>query len=63
MIKWEFNIDKQEEADHAEAIEWNLAAMLIEAEEAAENIWRGLVTDRAHLGEECMGDDVKQEAE
>jgi hypothetical protein len=29
-----------------------------EHEEAAETLWKQLERDIAHLGEECMGDDV-----
>jgi hypothetical protein len=63
VIKWEFNVDKQEEADHVQVIGWNLAAMAQEDKEAAEKLWRELERDRAHLGEECTGDDVEREAE
>jgi len=34
-----------------------------EDEEAAEKLWRELESERAHLGEECTGDDVEREAE
>jgi len=63
VIEWEFNVDKQEEADHVQVIEWNLAAMSKEDEEAEEKLWRELERERAHLGEECTGDDVEREAE
>jgi len=63
VIEWEFNVDKQEEADHVQVIGWNLAAMSQEDEEAAEKLWRELERERAHLGEECTGDDVEREAE
>ena len=38
VIEWEFNIHKQEEADHVQVIGWNLAAMSKEDEEAAERL-------------------------
>ena len=41
-----------------QVIGWNLAAMSKEHEEAAETLWKQLERDIAHLGEECMGDDV-----
>jgi hypothetical protein len=64
VIEWEFNPDKQEEeADHVQIIGWHLAAMSNEDEEAAEKLCQELERDRAHLGEECMGDDVEREAE
>jgi hypothetical protein len=63
VIEWEFNIDKQEEADHMQVKVWNLAAMSKEDQESAEKLWRELERERAHLGEECTGDDVEQEAE
>jgi len=34
-----------------------------EDEEAAEKFWKKLERERAHLGEQCMGDDVEREAE
>jgi hypothetical protein len=34
-----------------------------EDEEAAEKLWRELERERAHLGEECTGNDVEREAE
>jgi len=63
VIEGEFNVNKQEEADHVQVIGWNLAAMAKVDEEAAETLWRELERERAHLGEECMGDDVEREAE
>jgi len=63
VIEWEVNVDKQEEADHVQVIGWNLAAMSQEDKEAAEKLLKELERDRAHLGEECMGDDVEREAE
>jgi hypothetical protein len=32
-------------------------------EEAAQKLWKELERNRAHLGDECMGDYVKREAE
>jgi hypothetical protein len=63
VIELEFNPDKQEEADHMQIIGWGLAAMSKEDEEEAEKLWKELERDRAHLGEECTGDDVEQEAD
>jgi hypothetical protein len=63
MNEWEFHVDKQEEADHMQVTGWNLAAMSKADEEAAEKLWKDLERDRAHLGEECTGDDVEREAE
>ena len=62
MIEWEFNIDKQEEGDHAQVIGWNLAAMSKEDKEQAEKLWKELETDRAHRGEDCMAEDQHQES-
>jgi hypothetical protein len=56
-------VDKQEEADHMKVIGLNLAAMSKQDEEAAEKLWRELERERAHLDEECRGDDVVREAE
>jgi len=39
-------------------IEWNLAAMSKEDEEAAAKLWKELEGQRAHLSEECTGDEV-----
>jgi len=55
-------VDKQEEADHVQVIGWNLAAMSKEDEEAGEKLWNELERERAHLGAECMRDDVEGEA-
>jgi len=63
VIEWEFNIDKQEEADHVQVIRRNLDTMSNEDEDAAEQLWKELERERAQLGEECMGDDVEREAE
>jgi len=63
VIEWEFNVDKQEAADHVQVIGWNFAAMSKEDKEAAEKVWRELERERAHLGEECTGGDVEREAE
>ena len=63
VIEWEVNVDKPEEADHVQGLGWNLAAMSKEDEEAAEKLWRELERERAHLDEECTGDDVEREAE
>jgi len=63
MIEWDLNVDNQEEADHVQVIGWNLAAMSKEDEEAAEKLGKELERERAHLGEECTGDDVEREAE
>ena len=60
MIEWEFNLHTQEEADRVQVIGWNLAAMSKEDKEAAEKLWGELDRERAHLGEECTGDDVKR---
>jgi len=62
VIEWEVNVDQQEEADHVQVIGWNLAATSKLDEEAAEKLWKELERDRAHLGGECMGDDVEREA-
>jgi len=40
VIEWEFNLDKQGEADHVQVIGWNLAAMSKEDEEAEEILWK-----------------------
>ena len=46
-----------------QVIKWYLAAMSKEDKEAAEELWWVLERDRAHLGEECIGDDVYREPE
>jgi macrodomain Ter protein organizer (MatP/YcbG family) len=63
VIEWEFNVDEQEEADHMQVIGWNLAAVSKEDEEAADKLRRELEIERAHLGEECTGDNVDRAAE
>jgi hypothetical protein len=63
VIKWEFSVDKQKEADHMYVIGLNLAAMSKEDEEAAERLWNELEGQRAHLDEEWRGDEVEQESE
>jgi hypothetical protein len=63
VIEWQFNVDRQEEADHVQVTGWNLAAMSTEDQEAAEKLWWELERERAHLGEECREDDVEREAE
>jgi len=63
VIEWQFIVDKQEEADHVQVIGWNLATMSRQDEEAAEELWKKLKRERAHLGEECTGDDVERETD
>jgi len=63
VIEWDFNADRQEEADHVQVRGWNLAAMSKGDKEEAEKLWRELARQRAHLGGECTGDDVEREAE
>jgi hypothetical protein len=43
-------------------IGWNLAVMSKAAEEAAEKLSSDRERERAHLDEECMGDNVEREA-
>ena len=40
VIKWELEVDRQEEADHKRVVGWNLAAMTEPDLEAAEKLWR-----------------------
>jgi hypothetical protein len=63
VIKWEFNVNKQEEADQVQVIQCTLPAMSKEDQEAAKKLWRDLERERAHLGKECKGDNVEGEAE
>jgi hypothetical protein len=63
VMKWEFSIDKQEEAETMQVIGWNLAAMSKEDEKAAEKLWKQLEGLRARLDEECTGDEAEREAE
>ena len=63
MIEWHYNVDKQEEAHLVQVIGWNLAPMSKQDEEAAEKVWKELERERAHLGEECTGDNVEREAD
>jgi len=63
VIRWEFIIDKQAEADHVQVIGWNLATMSKEDDKAAEKLWKVWERDRAHVGVECMGDNVERKAE
>jgi hypothetical protein len=62
VIEWEFKVNTQEMADYVQVIGWNLATMSKEDQDAAEKLWRELERERAHLGEECTGDDVEREA-
>jgi hypothetical protein len=62
VIEWEVEADGQEEADHERVVGWNLAGMTEEDLEAAEELWRELAKERAHLGAECTADEVEHEA-
>jgi hypothetical protein len=62
VIEWEFKVARQEETDHVQVIGWNLAVMSKAAEEAAEKLSSDRERERAHLDEECMGDNVEREA-
>jgi hypothetical protein len=62
VIEWEVEADRQEEADHKRVVGWNLAAMTEEELEAAEELWRELAKERAHLDAECTADEVEHEA-
>jgi len=62
VVEWEVEADGQEEADHERVVGWNLAGMTEEDLEAAEELWRELAKERAHLGAECTADEVEHEA-
>jgi hypothetical protein len=62
VIEWEVEVDRQEEADHATVVGWNLAAMTEKDAEAAEKLWTELAMERAHQDAECTEDEVEQEA-
>jgi len=63
VIRSQFSVDMQDEADNVQVIGWNFAAMSKKDEEAAEQLWKELEGQRGHLDEECMWDEVEREAE
>jgi hypothetical protein len=62
-IQWELEMQKQEEAGGTQVVGWNLAAILQEDVEVAEELWREQAKERADLGVESTGDEVESEAE
>jgi hypothetical protein len=63
VIKWEVEVDRQEEeVGHERVVGWNLAAMAKEEAKAAGKLWMELAKERAHLDAECTAHEVEQEA-
>jgi len=63
IIKWELDMEKQEEAGGTQVVEWNLAAMSQEDVKVAEVLSRERAKGMVHLGAEGTWDEVESEAE
>jgi hypothetical protein len=63
VIEWEVDVDRQEVADYERVLRWNLAAMIEEDVEAAEQLLVELAKERAYLDPGITEDNVEQETE